>query len=231
MRISKIATTSALIVSAQFLPISLAKSDDEAFRALKKGKSGKKGSKKSCESAMCTRETYSVVHPNIDWEDGEPMHNYHPQVWYHTLEDVHDLWDEGYFDYVFDVRQLKDVTMENGIVLDGWESFHIPGSFPLDLPSNEGRPLEEIEMLVNFMSSNVCKDSRIFIHCWVGVAANRWAETLVKLGFTNLHAAGPEGNSGIWQWKAAGYPLEYDDTFNPKKKKFEPKCLKKCCEE
>ena len=185
---------------------------------------GKK-SKGDPTSAYCTREVYSIVDPNpsSSW-DG---HTYHQQVWYHSLEDIHNLWKEDYFDYVLDIRPLQDVPLDNGGVLEGWESFHIPGSYPVNIfPSDT--PASEVQMLVDFDSSTACKDARIFVHCWVGVAANMVAKTLIELGFTNIHAAGPQGSAGIWDWKAAGYDLVMNDTFDAEESRLQPACIDMC---
>lgn len=177
-------------------------------------------------STVCTSETWSIINqnPNDSWND----HIYHTQVWYHTLEAVHSLWEEDYFDYVLDVRPLQDFTIDsNGLplLLDGWETFHIPGSFPIAVFPPD-TPADEVEMLVDFTSTNVCKDARIFVHCWSGIAGNRVAQTLIELGFTNVHAAGPQGTAGIWDWKAAGYELVHDDTFDAME--LQPECMSAC---
>merc|ERR1712127_785892 len=125
------------------------------------------------DSAPCTRETWSVVAPNETWTG----HNFHPQVWYHTLEDIHELWKAEYFDYVLDIRPLQDFTIDNPgspLLLDGWESFHIPGSYPINVFPPD-TPAMNVTMLVDFTSTNVCKDSRIFVHCWSGISGNRVA--------------------------------------------------------
>ena len=141
------------------------------------------------DSAQCTRDVWSVMNPNLSWGD----HTFNGQVWYHTLEDIHGLWQEGYFDYVLDIRPLQDVTLtlEDGsdLLLEGWESFHIPGSFPITVfPADTA--VDEVDMLVDFTRTNVCKDSRVFVHCWSGISGNRVAQTLIELGFTNVH--GPD---------------------------------------
>jgi len=167
---------------------------------------------------ICTRDVYSVLVPNKEWGD---IHDYHTQVWYHTLDDIHALWSEGYFDYVLDIRPPKDINNPPDF-LEGWESFHIPGSFPIDVyPSDT--PASEVEMLVPFDESNICKDSRIFLHCWSGFSANKVAKTLIELNFTNVHAAGPVKAAGIWDWKEAGYELVYNDTFDAEA--LQPDCL------
>jgi len=112
------------------------------------------------------------------------------------------------------------------MILEGYQNFHIPGSFPIATSSDA--TAEDIDMLIDFDKSNVCKDSRIFIHCWAGDAANAVAKTLIEVGFTNVHAAGPQGTAGIWDWKAAGYELVYNDTFSADEKRFQPECLKHC---
>lgn len=195
-------------------------------RNLKGGKSkkGGKGKQKSDPtSACCTREVYSVLDPNTSWTD----HPFHTQVWYHTLEDIHALWKEDYFDYVLDIRPLTDTVLDDGMVLEGWETFHIPGSYPINVfpPTT---PADEVEMLVDFSSSNVCKDARIFVHCWSGIAGNMVANTLIELGFTNVHAAGPQGSAGMWNWRAAGYESVEDDTFNAEE--MQPACMNMCKE-
>lgn len=179
-------------------------------------------------ATSCEREVWSIMNPNTDWED----HPLHTQVWYHTLDDIHGLWKEGYFDYVLDIRPLQDFTIvDNGTgeprLLEGWENFHIPGSFPINVFPPD-TPADEVDMLVDFTASNVCKDSRIFVHCWSGISANRVAQTLIELGFTNVHAAGPQGSAGILDWKIAGYELVYGDTFDAEAKHLQPKCMKAC---
>ena len=137
---------------------------------------------------------------------------------------------ERYFDYVLDIRPLNDFTIGNNgepLILEGWQNFHIPGSFPITvfLPDT---PVDEVELLVDFTSTNVCKDSRIFVHCWSGISGNRVAQTLIKLGFTNVHAAGPEGSAGICDWQAAGYDVVYGDMFDANAKNLQPKCMEAC---
>jgi len=177
--------------------------------------------------AACNREVWSLVNPNIV---GWTSHTYHPQVWYHSLEDIHSLWKEDYFDYVLDIRALADVTTEYGgapLLLEGYETLHIPGSYPITVfPPNT--PVDEVDMLVDFTSTNVCKDSRVFVHCWSGNSGNVVAKTLIKLGFTNVHAAGPEGSAGIWDWRAAGYELVENDKFDANEKRFQPSCMDAC---
>ena len=175
---------------------------------------------------QCTRNVYSVVKPNEEW----PNHTFHPQVWYHTLDEIHSLWQEDYFDYVLDIRPLEDFTLDlatGPLFLEGWQTFHIPGSFPINVfPPDQ--PVEDVNMLVDFASSDVCKDSRIFVHCWSGISGNRVSQTLIDLGFTNVHAAGPEGSAGIWDWKTAGYDIIENDTFDPSLAKFQPDCIDTC---
>lgn len=178
----------------------------------------------TASSYQCTREVYSTINPNPDWSS----HPFHSQVWYHTLSDIHGLWQEGYFDYVLDIRPLETINAGStgSMVLEGWQDFHIPGSYPINVyPANT--PASEVKMLVDFTKTNVCKDSRIFVHCWSGISGNRVAKTLIELGFTNVHAAGPQGSAGVWDWKEAGYELVYGDVFV--KKKMKPKCFKKAC--
>merc|ERR1719270_2794651 len=179
----------------------------------------------SCEEdkAVCTRKVWSVVDKNDDWED----HDYHTQVWYHTLDDIHALWEEDYFDYVLDIRPLQSTTLDSGLLLEGWEDFHIPGSFPVTIFPPD-TPADEVEMLVDFNSSVACKDSRIFVHCWSGISGNMVAKTLIELGFTNGHAAGPQGSAGIWAWKENGWEIVYDDTFDPTEERLQPKCIDTC---
>lgn len=120
-------------------------------------------------------------------------------------------------------------TIENDgkdLLLKGWDSFHIPGSCPIGVFPPD-TPADEIDMIVDFTSSNVCKDSRIFVHCWAGTSANRVSQTLIELGFTNVHAAGPQGSAGIWDMKEAGYELIENDTFDASEKRFQPMCAKK----
>jgi len=148
-------------------------------------------------------------------------------VWYHTLDDIHGLWQEDYFDHVLDIRPLNDVTLEGGLLLEGWETFHIPGSYPINVfPPDQ--PVEDIAMLVDFTSTNVCKDSRIFVHCWSGISGNRVAKSLIALGFTNVHAAGPQGTAGVWDWKMAGYDLVYGDVFDASAPRLMPACMNAC---
>jgi len=176
--------------------------------------------------AACDREVWSLVNPNIVWTG----HTHHPQVWYHSLEDIHSLWKDDYFDYVLDIRALADVTINNDgtpLLLEGYETLHIPGSYPITVFPPE-TPVDEVDMLVDFTSTNVCKDSRVFVHCWSGISGNMVAKTLIKLGFTNVHAAGPEGGAGIWDWKAAGYELVENDKFDANEKRFQPSCMDAC---
>jgi rhodanese-related sulfurtransferase len=180
-------------------------------RNLKAGKKGKK--------ARCTRDVYSVVDPNASWTD----HPFHTQVWYHTLDDIYKLWKEDYFDYVLDTRPLQDIDNDR----EGWETIHIPGSFPIDIFPPD-TPANEVDMLVDFASSKVCKDARIFVYCWSGRSANMVAKTLIELGFTNVHAAGPQGSAGIREWRDAGYEVVIGDTFNAEEKRFQPACIDMC---
>jgi len=196
------------------------KGDKGAAKQQKSTKS--KSSKVDIASTTCTRKVWSVMNKNATWSDA---HVWNEQVWYHTLDDVHGLWKEGYFDYVLDIRPLQDTTMSTGMLLEGWETLHIPGSYPINVfPADT--PASEITMLVDFASSNVCKDSRIFVHCWSGLAGNRVSQSLIELGFTNVHAAGPASNAGMWQWKDAGYDVVYDDTFDPVS--MQPDCIRAC---
>ena len=192
----------------------------------KSSKKSKKTPKSDPTSACCTRSVYSVLDPNTSWTD----HPFHTQVWYHTLEDIYNLWTEDYFDYVLDIRPLQDITIDNAgtpLLLEGWETFHIPGSYPINVFPPD-TPAAEVEMLVDFASSNVCKDARIFVHCWSGISGNMVARTLIELGFTNVHAAGPQGSAGILDWKIAGYELVYGDTFDAEAKHLQPECMKAC---
>jgi len=199
----------------------------EIRRTRKQSKSCKttKGPKVVSEAA-CDRKVWSIVNPKKGWTG----HPHHPQVWYHTLKDIHSLWKDDYFDYVLDIRPLVDVTIENAgspLLLQGYESFHIPGSYPITVFPPD-TPADEVDMLVDFTSTNVCKDSRVFVHCWSGISGNMVAQTLIELGFTNVHAAGPEGNAGIWDWKTAGYELVENDKFDADEKRFQPSCMDAC---
>lgn len=191
-----------------------------------KGSKSSKQSKSDPISACCTRQVYSVLDPNTSWTD----HPFHTQVWYHTLDDIYNLWKEDYFDYVLDIRGLQDITIDNGgtpLLLEGWETFHIPGSFPIGVFPPD-TPANEVDMIVDFASSNVCKDSRIFVHCWSGISGNMVAKTLIELGFTNVHAAGPQGSAGIWDWKTAGYEVVMGDTFDAMEPRLQPTCIDMC---
>mmetsp|Transcript_19466 Transcript_19466/g.33436 ORF Transcript_19466/g.33436 Transcript_19466/m.33436 type:complete len:197 (-) Transcript_19466:64-654(-) len=170
--------------------------------------------------AYCTRDVYSVVDPNTSWTD----HPFHTQVWYHTLEDIYKLWKEDYFHFVLDIRPLQDVPLDDG-VLEGWETIHIPGSYPINVFPPE-TPANEVEMLVDFTFGNMCKDARIFVHCWSGIAGNMVAKTLIELGFTDVHAAGPQGSAGMWAWRDAGYDVVMGDTFNAEQ--LQPWCIDTC---
>jgi len=210
------------------LLISFASADRQlkSSKCHKSKKTSKSSSGRDPNSASCTREVYSVMNPNPLWAD----HPFNTQVWYHTLEDIHNLWKEDYFDYVLDIRPLQDTTIDsNGapLLLEGWETFHIPGSYPINVfPADT--PAAEVDMLVDFASSNVCKDSRIFVHCWSGISGNRVSQTLIELGFTNVHAAGPQGTAGIWDWKMAGYKIVEGDTFDASEKRLQPACIDMC---
>ena len=185
-----------------------------------------KGTKNSKAKAACSRSVWSAVDTNLAWEGGATTHDYHPQVWYHTLEDIHSLWKDKYFDYVLDIRPLEDLTVDNDgtpLLLQGWETFHIPGSYPINVFPPD-IPAAEVKMLVDFNSSNVCKDSRIFVHCWSGISGNMVAKTLIELGFTNVHAAGPAGSAGMWDWMKAGYEVTENDTYKP----MVAKCMNTC---
>eukprot|EP00586_Coscinodiscus_wailesii_P005831 CAMPEP_0172486180 /NCGR_PEP_ID=MMETSP1066-20121228/14653_1 /TAXON_ID=671091 /ORGANISM="Coscinodiscus wailesii, Strain CCMP2513" /LENGTH=222 /DNA_ID=CAMNT_0013251973 /DNA_START=100 /DNA_END=768 /DNA_ORIENTATION=+ len=213
------ATTLLIIFS---LATTTAKKDN----VRKLGKSTKRSKSREI-GASCTREVYSVVAPNDEWSE---THEYHNQVWYHSLKDINALWKDEYFDYVLDTRSLQDSTktLSDGskLLLEGWETVHIPESYPLGVPG--ATPAAEVDMLVDFTSSNVCKDSRIFVHCWSGTSANMVAKTLIELGFTNVHVAGPAGTAGIWDWINAGYEVVKGDKFDPNEKRFHPECMKHC---
>ena len=187
----------------------------------KKDKSKKKGGGDPT-SACCTREVYSILDPNTSWTD----HPFHTQVWYHTLEDIYNLWKEDYFDYVLDIRPLQD-QVSGEMTLEGWETIHIPGSFPINVFPPD-TPADEVDMLVDFASSKVCKDARIFVHCWSGISGNMVAQTLIELGFTNVHAAGPQGSAGMWNWRDAGYEVVMNDTFDAEEKDLQPACMDMC---
>ena len=173
------------------------------------------------KKTSCNRPSpFSTALPNEAW--GED-HTYHPQVWYLPLEDIHDLWEQDHFDYVLDVRGIDDVPFGESI-LPGWQTEHIPGSYPTDIDCLTGNC--DALTLSSFLSSGLCLDAKIFVHCWVGVAANAAVQTLIGLGFTNLYAAGPEGSAGYFEWKGMGYPVVYDDTYEANK--LVPLCAKKC---
>ena len=166
----------------------------------------------SSKSTSCTNyrpNPYSVANPNEAWGD---KHTYHAQVWYLDLADIYDLWQSDYFDYVLDVRGIDDVDM-NGTLLPGWQTEHIPGSFPTNNACLTGDC--DALTLYDFLASDACLDAKIFVHCWVGVAANQAVEKLVQMGFTHLYAAGPQGSAGYFAWKGAGYPVVYDDVYHP----------------
>ena len=131
---------------------------------------------------------------------------------------------------MLDIRPLQDITIDNAgtpLLLEGWETFHIPGSYPINVFPPD-TPAAEVEMLVDFASSNVCKDARIFVHCWSGISGNMVARTLIELGFTNVHAAGPQGSAGMWDWKTAGYEVTMGDTFNAMEPRLQPACIDMC---
>lgn len=114
-----------------------ASANDESVRRLgffgwKRNKKGK--SMKNC--VACERpDPFSIVNTNDSWDPN--VHTYHAQVWYLPLSEIQDLWEQGYFDYVLDVRGLNDMPRD-GNMLPGWESEHIPGSFPTDFNCLDG---------------------------------------------------------------------------------------------
>lgn len=216
-----------LCFAALSLVLSMASIDGRILKGKKTERSKKNGKREG--TTGCNRMTWSIVNPNKSWGD----HPFNPQVWYHTLEDIYGLWKKDYFDYVLDIRPLEAFTIDNEgqeLLLEGYQDFHIPYSYPINLfPPNT--PADEVELLIDFAASNICKDSRVFVHCWSGISGNRAAQTLVDMGFTNVHAAGPQGTAGIWDWKKAGYPLVFDDTFNKDEDRFHPRCLDMCEDE
>jgi len=226
----KVSALTLLFANVSILSVSFCEAVEKETKSPKtkaaKGKKGKKDSAIDSPTFSCTREVYSVVAKNPSWPD----HNFHHQVWYHTLNDIHTLWQEDYFDYVLDIRPLEDLTIDNAgtpLLLEGWQTLHIPGSYPITVfpPTT---PAEDVDMLVDFTSSNTCKDARVFVHCWSGISGNMVAKTLIELGFTNVHAAGPEGSAGMWDWAAAGYDVVYNDTFVAEETRFHPACIKQC---
>lgn len=191
-----------------------------SMRKMLMGVESNKMKRKKCDSFCGRPSPYSTVSPNEDWGDA---HTYHPQVWYLSLEDIHALWEKNDFDYVLDVRGIEDVEL-GGNLLPGWQTEHIPGSFPTDIDCLTGDC--DALTLSHFLSSGACLDAKIFVHCLVGVAANNAAKILIDLGFTNLYAAGPQGTAGYFQRKDMGYPIVYEDMYDSDK--FVPECAAKC---
>jgi rhodanese-related sulfurtransferase len=187
--------------------------------AKKTGSKSKNGPKVDCDRP----NPYSIATQNTgnpEWAN----HTYHPQVWYMSLDDIHDLWLKNYFDYVIDVRGLDDSDANPNLL--GWEAEHIPGSYPTDIACLRG-DCDEILALEYFLESGACLDAKIFVHCWVGVAANQAVEILVKKGFTNLYSAGPErGNAGWIAWKTNGFEIVEDDIYDPDC--LIPQCYRLC---
>jgi rhodanese-related sulfurtransferase len=149
--------------------------------------------------------------------------------WYHDFETIHELWKADYFDYVLDVRSLEDFSDE----FTGWETSHIPGSYPVKMSSidcsDSTSGVCDPYTLDEFRGSDICRDARIFVHCWTGILGNAAAKTLVsELGFTNVHAAGPQGNAGFNQWDANEWEIKEGDTY--KAEKLVPECAKICME-
>lgn len=178
-------------------------------------------------NVVCERKTYSSVNPNKDWGEHPEFgpHRYQPQVWYHTMEETYDLWKASYFDYVIDTRTYDQFDDGNSLFLPGWKDSHIPGSYLIPLTGCLDGSGTNCFSLDDFLSNGICLDARIYVHCWVGVAANNAVEKLVQLGFTNLHATGPEGSAGFLVWSANGWETVEDDTYDTV---TPPTCMEEC---
>ncbi len=103
--------------------------------------------------------------------------------------------DKGYIDVSVDQLKpalaKKDFTMIN---------VHIPyeGEFP---QTDAFIPYDEIEANLNQLPAD--KNAPLVLYCRSGRMSTEAAQTLVKLGYTNV----AEVNSGMNAWQAAGYEL------------------------
>merc|ERR1712217_655114 len=116
------------------------------------------------------------------------------------------------FDYIFDIRNIDGEP----IVIPGietpfgnWREVHIRGALPLNMTIynvfdliNVDNYARECDTFGPFgQSYQGCKDKKILILCWTGEGANHVIKWLTeKCGWTNVYAAGPEGESGAWHY-------------------------------
>jgi rhodanese-related sulfurtransferase len=112
-----------------------------------------------------------------------------------TVEEAKEAWDKGEIGVVLDVREPGE-----------WQRGHIPGAVHvprglLEFQADSSYPAANPNLVEN-------KDQKIVVHCAKGLRAVLAADTLKKLGYTNVVAL----KGGLDDWAAHGWPVEAPPT-------------------
>jgi rhodanese-related sulfurtransferase len=112
-----------------------------------------------------------------------------------TVEEAKEAWDKGEIGVVVDVREPGE-----------WQRGHIPGALHvprglLEFQADPSYPAANPNLVEN-------KDQKIVVHCAKGLRAVLAADTLKKLGYTNVSAM----KGGLDDWAAHGWPVEAPPT-------------------
>ncbi len=108
-----------------------------------------------------------------------------------TAAETHDARERGEVDLIVDVREPNE-----------WEAGHIPGAI------HAPRGLLEWLADESYPNHNPAlagaRDRRVVVHCAAGARSLLAAETLKKMGYTDVASMA----GGFNDWKAAGLPVE-----------------------
>lgn len=99
--------------------------------------------------------------------------------------------DNGEVDLILDVRER-----------DEWDQGHIPGALLVPRGQLEFAADPESDYAKPAIAAN--RDARIIVQCGAGARSLLAAQTLKKMGYTNVVSMA----GGLRDWKELGYPVE-----------------------
>jgi len=119
---------------------------------------------------------------------------------YIGVEEAYEMWKNGEFDMIIDVRAFED--RGNNL---GYSTYHIPGStnvpeLGFDLADNQDWAS---------MRDDSCKDMSVLVVCYGGLLSFGATDYLIENGWTNIYTA-PQDEWGVQYggWVDAGYETE-----------------------